>query len=152
MDKEFFTHVFSIALASVSSLSISLIYPDLISLSQSWDTNLQPLFILSNIVTAYVFFSLPNWRIPGVFLVLLTAFPYKSFFLAHDIFAILFFISVIYSLWDGKRLIGYIILLMFSLQIMLFSLLWGEVFAILILCTYHLHLLLYKRRLYNRNL
>jgi len=152
MNIEFFTRLSSIVFAAITSLSIPIIYPDLNSLSQCWSTDLQPLFIISNIVTSYLFFTLPNWRMSSIFLILLTAFPHTTFLGAHNLFAICFFISSIYTLWSVKRLPLYYWLFSFSLFFMLFSLMWGEALAILVLCTYHLHLLTYKERLYNRNL
>ena len=56
------------------------------------------------------------------------------------------------TLWSVKRLPLYYWLFSFSLFFMLFSLMWGKALAILVLCAYHLHLLTYKERLYNRNL
>jgi len=152
MNIEFFTRLSSIVFAAITSLSIPIIYPDLNSLSQCWSTDLQPLFIISNIVTSYLFFTLPNWRMSSIFLILLTAFPHTTFLGAHNLFAICFFISSIYTLWSVKRLPLYYWLFSFSLFFMLFSLMWGEALAILVLCAYHLHLLTYKERLYNRNL
>ena len=152
MNIEFFTRLSSIVFAAITTLSIPLIYPDLNSLSQCWSTDLQPLFIISNIVTSYLFFTLPNWRMSSIFLILLTAFPHTTFLGTHNLFAICFFISSIYTLWSVKRLPLYYWLFLFSLFFMLFSLMWGEALAILVLCAYHLHLLTYKERLYNRNL
>lgn len=152
MNIEFFTRLSSIVFAAITSLSIPLIYPDLNSLSQCWSTDLQPLFVISNIVTSYLFFTLPNWRIPSIFLILLTAFPHTTFLDAHNLFALIFFFSSVYTLWSVKRLSLYYWLFSFSLFFMFFSLMWGEVLAILILCGYHLHLLVYKEKLHNRNL
>ena len=152
MNIEFFTRLTSIVFATITTLSIPLIYPDLNSLSQCWSTDLQPMFVISNTITAYLFFTLPNWRLPSVFLVLLTAFPHDTFLDAHNIFAIGFFAASLYTLWFVKRLPTYYWLFIISLFIMIFSLVWGEVLAILVLCAYHFHLLLYKEKLHNRNL
>ena len=152
MNIEFFTRLSSIVFAAITSLSIPIIYPDLNSLSQCWSTDLQPIFIISNVVTSYLFFSLPSWKVPSIFLILLTAFSHSLFLEAHNLFAIGFFFSSIYSLWFIKRLPIYYWLFFISLLIMSFSLIWGEVLAIWVLCVYHLHLLLYKEKLYNRNL
>jgi hypothetical protein len=152
MNLEFFTRLFSIILAGATTLLIPLIYPDLNSLSQCWSTDLQPMFVISNVITSYLFFTLPSWRIPSVFLILLTAFPHNTFLWAHNLFAVGFFLSSVYTLGSVKRLLLYYWIFAGALNLILFSLMWGEVLAILILCTYHLHLLLYKEKLYNRNL
>ena len=152
MNIEFFTRFTSIVFAAIVSISIPLIYPDLKSLSQCWSTDLQPLFVISNVITAFLFFTLPNWRVPSLFLILLTAFPHNTFLWAHNLFAVGFFFSSMYTLWSVKRLPLYYWVFALSLFLMIFSLVWGEVLAIWALCGYHLHLLTYKERLYNRNL
>ena len=152
MNTEFYTRLSSIILATFSTLLIPIVYPDLTSLSQCWSTNLQPLFVVSNIITAYIFFTLPSWRIPSVFLILLTAFPYTTFLNTHNFLAVCFFLSSLYVLWVVKRLPVYFWLFLFLSFIFPFSFLWGEISVILVLCIYHFHLLLYKEKLYNRNL
>lgn len=151
MNIEFFTRFTSIVLACITSISIPLIYPELNSLSQCWSTDLQPVFVISNVVTSFLFFTLPNWRVPSVLLLMLTAFPHDTFTITHNMFALGFFLSSAYCLWYVNRFPIYFRLFLFSLVIICFNLLWGEVLAIWVLCGYHLHLLTYKERLHNRN-
>ena len=120
------------------------------SLSQYWDTHFQPLFILSNAITSYFFFTLKNWRIPSFFLLLLTAFSWDQFFILHDIFAVGFFLSSLYSLWNSKRFLGYFILFGLSILVIPFNMLWGEIFAIIILSLFHLTILIYAEKLKKR--
>ena len=152
MEKDYILRVFAIVLAIVTTTSIPLMYPELPSLSQCWTTPLQATFIFSNVVTSYLFLSLNSWKYPALFLLLLTSFSYVSFPILHNVFAVLFFFTSVYSLWHVKRLPVYYWLFCFSLVFMFFSLIWGEVFGILTLCAYHYHLLSYKKKLYSRNL
>jgi hypothetical protein len=65
-------------LIKLSVITVSFIYQfvllsvegELGSISQYWNTSLQPLFIAANVMTAYFFFSLDDWKIPSYFLVL----------------------------------------------------------------------------------
>lgn len=152
MNRDYFIRLFAIVLAGVTPISIALLYPDLDSLSQCWDTPLQPLFIISNYVTSYLFFSLNRWVYPGVFLLLLTAFSHSGFPIFHNLLAVCFFFSSVWALWYVKRFPIYYWIFCFSLISMFFSLMWGEVIGIVTLCVYHFHLLSYKKKFYTRNL
>ena len=130
---------------------ISAVYPfillsvegELKSISQYWNTPLQPLFIVANVMTGYFFLSLDNWKIPSFLLVLVTAFSVKLYPNAHNIFAVLFFISCMYPLFKSKRFKFYGYLYLVSPIIgLLFGLLYLEIYNIIILCSYHLHLLI----------
>ncbi len=149
--KVFHVKVFAVLLSAISPFILMICYGMLGSISQYWDTSLQPLFILSNIITAYFFFSLKNWRIPSLFLVLLTAFSWEQFSLVHDIFAILFFGTCLWSLWNSGRFLIFFYLMWLSVFIMSFSLLWGEIVGILILSSFHLKVILYQNSLLKRN-
>jgi hypothetical protein len=89
---------------------VSIIYPiilisiegELGSISQYWNTSLQPLFISANVMTAYFFFSVQNWKLPSYFLVLLTAFSVELYPTTHDIIATLFFLSCLLPLIKSK--------------------------------------------------
>ena len=125
---------------------------ELPSISKYWGTPLQPLFIFINATTSYFFFGLKEWRIPSIFLMLLTAFSVELYPLAHNIFAVLFFLSCLYSLYKTKRFRFYTIFYSFSLLVgFFFGILWLEIFAILVLTAYHLNVLIYKEYLlHNR--
>lgn len=141
----------SIGFASVVPIILVVCHGPLYSLSQYWSTPYQPLFILSNAITAYFFFSTPNWRIPSFFLILLTAFSLEWYSNIHDILALCFFITCAHSLYNANRLNHYYVLFILALCIMPFSLLYGEILAILLLCGYHAQILIYKHRLDNRH-
>ena len=127
---------------------ISLLYPfvllsvegELNSISQYWDTSLQPVFILGNVMTAYFFFSMDDWKIPSFFLVLVTAFSVKLYPTIHNIVAVLFFISCLIPLFRSKRFKFYGYLYLLSPFIGLIGgLLYLEIYSIIVLCSYHLH-------------
>lgn len=131
---------------------VSCIYPfvllsvegELNSISQYWNTPLQPLFIAANVMTAYFFFSTDNWKIPSYFLVLLTAFSIQLYPITHDVIATLFFISCLFPLIRSKRFKFYTYFYLISIPIgLLWGLLWLEMWSIFILCSYHLHSLVY---------
>jgi hypothetical protein len=131
---------------------ISALYPfilmsvegELNSLSQYWDTSLQPLFIVANVMTAYFFFSIENWKIPSFLLVLVTAFSVRLYNTTHNITAVLFFLSCLYPLFKSKRYKFYAYLYLLSPVIgLLGGLLYLEIYSIIILCSYHLHSLIY---------
>jgi len=102
---------------------------DFPSLSTSWQTVLQPLFIITNAVTSFYFFSLKRWKIPSVFLMLLTAFSVDMSPMFHNILAGGFFLTCLYPLMWFKRFSYYVFVYLFS----------GVIF--------HIHVLLYKRRI-----
>jgi hypothetical protein len=112
------------------------------SLSTMWLTYLQPLFIIVNASTSYFLFGISSWRIPSVFLLLLTAFSVEYSMVFHYIFAVLFFLSCGYGMWFVRRLRWYLVLYIISLVVLFyFGIFWGEIFAIYIICFYHLHLM-----------
>lgn len=130
---------------------ISVIYPfilisvegELKSLSQYWNTSLQPLFIVANVMTAYIFLSIENWKLSSFLLVLVTAFSVKLYGNVHNVLAVLFFMSCIYPLFKSKRLkfYGYLYILSPIIGI-LYGLLYLEIYSIIILCSYHLQILI----------
>lgn len=127
---------------------ISLLYPfvllsvegELLSLSQYWNTSLQPLFILGNVMTAYFFFGIDNWRFSSFLLVLVTAFSVKLYPIIHNVVAIMFFLSCLYPLFKSKRFKFYAYLYLLSPLVgLIWGLLYLEIYSIIILCSYHLH-------------
>ena len=119
-------------------------YGKMPSISSYWNTPLQPLFILSNALTTYVFMDLPKWKLSGVFLFLLTIFSLEYYSDLHDIFAIIFFIVNLYPLYSLQRYRIIIVPYLLSC-IWLPDLFWFEVHAITVLCMYHLNLLIKVR-------
>lgn len=127
---------------------ISLLYPfvllsvegELLSLSQYWNTSLQPLFIVANVMTAYFFFGIDNWRFSSFLLVMVTAFSVKLYPMIHNVVAVMFFLSCLYPLFKSKRFKFYAYLYLLSPLVgFLLGLLYLEIYGIIILCSYHLH-------------
>lgn len=138
---------------------VSFIYPFVLmsvegqlgSISQYWNTSLQPLFITSNVMTAYFFFSIENWKLPCYFLVLLTAFSVQLYPITHDIIATLFFICCLIPLFRSKRFKFYAYLYFLTIPVgILYGLLWLEIFGLFILCSYHLHTLIYTMWIFHK--
>lgn len=136
---------------------ISALYPfilislegEMVSISQYWNTSLQPLFITANVITGYFFFTLENWKLPSFLLILLTAFSVKLYPITHNVIAVAFFISCLIPLFRSKRFRFYIPLYFTSIIIgYYFGLLWLEICGIIVLCAFHLHSLIYTWRIF----
>lgn len=127
-------------------LTILITLGPLDSISASWETSLQPMFIVTNALTSYFFFELKKWRLPAFFLLLLTAFNFNDYEIVHNISAVLFFILCIRGLYFIKKFRIYVLVYMLSPIIWIISnLFWFEVYAISTLCLYHLNLIYYIR-------
>ena len=115
---------------------LMLTYGKKVSISSYWETPLQPLFLMTNALTTYMFFNIPKWRISAILLFLLTIFSVEYHLSLHNIFAIGFFVSNLYPLLSIKR---YRILTIpyFLSLIWLPDIFWVEVHAIIVLCFYH---------------
>jgi hypothetical protein len=143
---EFSKRLFTSVLAVLQPFIIYFTYGDLLSISQSWETPLQPLFIFTNALVSYFFFDLPKWRIPAVLLLLLTVFSVKDWFILHNILAISFFIFSAFPLWSLKKFRFYLPIYIFSLFFLFFDgLYWMETWGIITLCFYHIHLMFYTK-------
>jgi len=139
-----------IILSFISPLIMLIIYGKMGSISSYWESPLQPLFILSNALTTYVFMDLPKWKLSGVLLFLLTIFSVEYYPSLHNVFAISFFIVNLYPMYKLKRYRVFIIPYLLSC-VLLPDLFWCEVFAITVLCAYHLTLLLKVRKVVKGN-
>jgi len=111
--------LFTTIIALLQPFIIYFVCGDLISISQSWNTPLQPLFIFTNALVSYFFFDIHNWRIPAILLLLLTVFSVKDYFMLHNILAISFFIYNYYLLYDFDLVLIHNIL--YSSNISLYS-------------------------------
>ena len=140
---DMFERLFASALAVVQPFIIYLLYGDNRAISQSWNTPLQPIFIISNALVSFFFFKLPKQRIPAVLLLLLTSFSVTDHFVLHNIFAILFFIFSGVSLWGLKKFRYYLGIFLISLLFLFHGLFWAETWCIIVLVTYHIHVMLY---------
>jgi len=125
---------------SIISPFLMICYGELSSLSSYWSTPLQPLFIGSNILTAMLLFNIPKWKLSAILLFLLTCFSVEYYDLLHNIFAVLFFVVNLYPMYTLKK---YRIFSLIYLMCVVWSpsLLWIEVHGIIVLCFYHLFVL-----------
>lgn len=126
-------------LAMSTPIICLLCYGYLNSISQYWNTEMQPLFIFSNVLTAYYFFSTSNWKLSSVLLILLTAFSIEWYPSLHNILAVSFFISNLIPLYKSKRFKYCMWIYLASIIILPFSLFFSEAIAICALCTFHIH-------------
>ena len=132
----------AILLAMFQPITILLVCGDLISISSSWQTVLQPLYIITNAITSYFLFSVNRWKLPSSLLLMLTAFSVDFTPIFHNILAILFFISCIPSLYSINRLKHYLWIYLSALPMLFLSgYFWFETIAIWTLCFYHLNLM-----------
>jgi hypothetical protein len=135
--KDFWFKVAAVVLALISPFILISSGEILPSLSSYWMSDLQPLFIITNAVTSYYMFSANKWRIPSLFLLLLTAFSVEMFPTLHNIVAITFFVTNLYPLFSMKRLRWLTYIYLLTLPIFFFSILWGEIAAVIILAAHH---------------
>ena len=147
---EFITRLTAIIFVTISPFIMVAVHGSEYSLSAYWTTPFQPMFILSNAITSYFFFSTPSWKLPGIFLMLLTGFSVAQYPIIHDVLAVSFFISCAIVLYKSHHFNYYLYIYIAMVFIIPFTMLWGEIFGIIILCAYHARLLFYKRMLDNR--
>lgn len=132
----------AILLAMLQPIIILLVCGEIISFSASWNTVLQPLYIITNSITSYFLFSVNRWKLPALLLLILTAFSVQYSPNFHDSVAVLFFVSCIPGLYAINRLRHYLWLFLTSIPILLsFGLFWFETCAVWVLCFYHLNLM-----------
>ena len=138
-----------LVLASLSPI-ICLLYEYRPSLSSYWNTGMQPLFIIANVLTSYYLYQIKNWRPSSLMLLLLTAFSINLYPTLHNGLAILFFIVTLYPLrmTNHYKWVGWIYL--FSMVILPFNMLGAEIIAIWSLCL-HQGLMLRKLNKLNQN-
>ena len=141
---DFLKRTITIAIASVSPFIMLLCFGEKQSLSQYYTTDAHAIFILTNVLTAYFFLSLPEWKYSGVCLTLLTAFSVEHYQDFHNIIAIIFFVTAFIALYRAKRFIWYSWIYVACLSLLFISILWAEIAGILVLCAYHFHILIYK--------
>lgn len=141
---DIFERLFASFLAVLQPFVIYILYGDNNAISHSWNTPLQPLFIITNALVSFFFFKLEKWRIPATLLLFLTAFPVCDYFILHNIFAISFFIFSGISLWSIKKFRYYLGIFLLSSLFLFHGLFWAETWGIITLVFYHTHLLIYR--------
>lgn len=152
MTRELFVKFFVIAVAMLQPIIILIVCGfDVHSISSTWLTVLQPLFIVTNAMTSYLFFDIKKWKIPAILLLLLTAFSVEFSMITHNIIATGFFLSCLYPLISARRLKIYLYLYIISIIFLIFfGIFWFEVWGVYVLCAYHLHMLFYAKKLLNK--
>lgn len=103
------------------------------------ETDLNFMFVLLNVTTAYCFINLKYWKIPGWLLLLVTAFNVEQYHLIHNFLGTLFFISCAFSIRFGvktmrKWIYGYLALTVLSCW---FGLFWMETALVYYLVFFH---------------
>lgn len=149
---EIIKRLFTSILAVLQPFIIYFTCGNLESISQSWNTPLQPLFIFTNALVSYFLFDLPKWRISATLLLLLTVFSVQNWFVLHNVLAILFFIMSGISMLSVKKFRFYIPIYLISLFFLLNGgFFWMETWAIICLVAYHMHIMFYTLRLGRNN-
>lgn len=149
MNKDVLYRIITIAIGVTFPLIMFYFYPDKKSLSAFWETPMVALFIMMNTVTASFFYTLDNWRLPAILLMLTTALPVTYFGDLHNILAVLFFISAGYAVLTSKRFNWLAIFLVPAIILSFQSLLIGEIIAIDVISIYH-GMVLWKREKINK--
>ena len=120
-----------------------------ISYSSYFLTPLQPLFILSNAITAFYFFDAEKWKAPAVLLILLTAFSLEYYHTIHNLLAVAFFLSCLEPLWNTNHYRWVIVPYIAAAVVWWHDMMIAEVIAILSLATHH-GLVLHKMSKLNK--
>lgn len=136
-DLDFYVRMFVIVLSAIMPLILLLSQGHLFSISKYWNTPMQPLFIMVNAMTSFYLFSIKNWKLPAVFLLLLTAFSVEYHHLAHNILAIIFFVVSLIPLKLTNHYKAFFWIYLGTLPVMLFDMFLGESLAVFTLCFYH---------------
>ena len=148
-NRDYLIRIFVIILA-LSFPIVCLLQGDLgESLSKYFNSPLQSYYLLTNVLTAYLLYSLDEWKCPAIFLLILTVFPVDGYKIFHNIFAYVFFISCFKPMFDHNRLQPYVIPYLLSLVVLLNSFIWTEIICILTLCLFHSHLLYLRYKVDN---
>lgn len=147
---DFLLRLSVVIIAMASPFICLLIEGELPSYSQYWITDVRPLFIFTNAATSYLLFSVRKWKIPAIWLMLLTAFSYDQYFWIHNVTAICFFVTCLISISFTRRFKYYVLPYISSvIFFLLFGIYWGEVAAISVICAYHLHRLIAYNKIEN---
>lgn len=143
---DYYLRLSVIIFAALSPFICLLSFGYLKSLSQYWESPLQPIFVISNAITSYYLITLDNWRPSAILLILLTAFSVEYYQDLHNIMAVAFFIVTAIPLKKANNFKFCFVIYLLSVLILPFSLFFAEVVAILAMCIYHT---LSLHRLYN---
>lgn len=150
--KNIFKFKLIIIIISMFTPFLMLLYDNTIpSLSSYWRTSLQPLFIISNLLTCLMFITIPKWKLSGILLLTLTCFSIDYYSSFHNIVATLFFISNLYPLYSIKKY--RILALVYFMGVLWYpSLIFFEIHGVVILCIYHLMVLISYNNIQNKRI
>lgn len=127
-----------VLLASASPWICLFTIGELDSYSEYWSTDMRPLFIFTNAATSYFLFSMKNWWISAICLMILTAFSFDQYNTIHNVTAIAFFLINGVLLLKQKRFRYLSIPYFLSfIVLLLFGIFWAELLAISVICVYH---------------
>ena len=139
-----------IFMALTQPIIILLVCGEIVSFSASWQTELQPLYILTNAATSYFLYSVNKWKLPALFLLFITAFSVDFSPMFHNIIATFFFLSCISPLYSIKRFRHYMWLFLATTPLLpLYGLFLFEFASVWVLCFYHLNLMWETRNLWK---
>ena len=142
--------IFVVLMALLQPIIILLVCGEIVSFSSAWQTQLQPLFILTNATTSYLLYSVGKWKMPALFLLFLTAFSVDFTPIFHNVLATFLFVSCIRSLYSIKRFRHYMLLFFATTPLLpLYVLFWFEFASVWVLCFYHLNLMWETRNLWK---
>lgn len=148
--KDFILRLLVIITAVLSPFIYILVIGELPSISSYWASKMQPMFIIVNASTSYFLFSIKKWKISAILLLLLTAFSFDVHLVLHNIFAISFFIFNFYPIYLDKKINWTIVPYTASSLFLFHSVLYAEIFAIIVICGIHLYNLVRYYRIKNQ--
>jgi hypothetical protein len=79
-----------------------------------------------------------EWRLPAIFLIILSIFNMYDYPILHYSSAIFFFITSTYSMWNDKRVSNFGKISLLGYPLIMFGLMTFEIFQIVILSLFHL--------------
>ena len=136
---------------SLLGLITVFIYP----LSFGWEGSYSRYYSFSPLLFTILFSSLAigllvhsnkEWRLPAIFLIILSVFNMYDYPILHYGSAIFFFTTSTYAMWNDKRVSGFGKLSLSLYPLIFFSLMIFELIEVLIICSFHL---IYIVRLLN---
>lgn len=131
-----------IILAIIYPLFCLLAFGYVPSLSQYWNTSMQPIFIFSNAATAYYLIGFKNWRISSCLLTLVTAFSVEYYPGLHNCLAIAFFVFTLWPLYKANNFKYCFWIYLCAIPMAPISLFFAEYIAIIALCIFHIQSLI----------
>jgi hypothetical protein len=132
--------------ASVTPILIFLFSGQHHSLSKSWGTPLEPLFIFNNAITSYYLYSSDRWKVSSVLLLAITALSVNSYPVCHNVIALLFFMSAGWSMFRSSRSFPFLVVYLIGSIFLPIQMFLGETLMIYSMVLYHFYvwMIVYK--------